>query len=164
MKLIQHASDLSLAHELGLVSKKVEWKPWRDFRTAFIASISPGPIPRTPMNKRYEYGELRLGRLDYIYRCSFRDTTYFTTHREYSTYFREYIAAGITLFAFVAVALTAMQVVVGMEGVPHALIATLYRFSIVILFVVAVFSAAVSLMFAIMFAINAAMAIKHGFE
>jgi hypothetical protein len=103
MMLIQHASDLSLAHELGLISKKVEWKPWREFRTAFLHNISPGRV-----NKRFEYGELRLARLNYIYRLSFRGLKYFTTHREYTTYFREYTAAGITLFAFVTVALTAM--------------------------------------------------------
>jgi hypothetical protein len=50
-------------------------------------------------------------------------------------------AAGITLFAFVAVALTAMQVVVGMNGVSQALIETSYGFSIVVIFVVAIFSA-----------------------
>jgi hypothetical protein len=163
MMLIQYASDLSLAHELGLISEKVEWKPWRNFRAAFLGNLSSSRIPRTLMNKRFEYGELRLARLNYIYRLSFRGLKYFTTHREYTTYFREYTAAGITLFAFVAVALTAMQVVVGMNGVSQALIETSYRFSIVVLFVVAIFSAAVSLMFAILFLVNAVLAIKNAF-
>ncbi|TVY71306.1 hypothetical protein LSUE1_G004475 [Lachnellula suecica] len=124
MMLIQHPSDLALAHELGLIGKLIGWKPWREFRTTFLDNISSGQVLRTLMNKRFEYGELRLTRLDYIYRLSFRGLKYFTPHREYTTYFREYIAAGITLFAFVTVALTAMQVVVGMNGVSRALIDT----------------------------------------
>jgi len=156
MMLIQHASDLSLAHELGLISKKVKWKPWRNFRAVFLNNISSSRIPITLMNKRFEYGELRLARLNYIYRFSFHGVKYFTTHREYTTYFRGYTAAGITLFAFVTVALTAMQVVVGMSGVSQALIETSYRFSIVVLFVVAIFSAVVSLIFII-------LAIKNAF-
>jgi hypothetical protein len=163
MMLIQHASDLCLAHELGLISKKVEWIPWSQFRTAFLDHISSSPVPRMLMNKRFEYGELRLARLNYIYRLSFRGLKYFTTHREYTTYFREYTAAGITLFAFVTVALTAMQVVVGMNGVSQALIETSYRFSIVILFVIATFSAVVLLIFAILFLVNAILAIKNAF-
>ena len=148
--LIRHASDLSLAHELGLISKKVEWNSWRQFRTAFLVNISSGRIPMTLMNKRFEYGELRLARLNYIYRLSFRGAKYFTMHREYTTYFRDYTAAGITLFAFVTVALTAMQVVVGMNGVSQALIETSYRFSIVVLFVVAIFSIVVLSIFIIL--------------
>jgi hypothetical protein len=161
MMLIQHASDLYLAHELGLISKKVEWIPWKQFRTAFLDNISVGRISRTLMNKRFEYG--RLARLNYIYRLSFRGLKYFTIHREYTTYFREYTAAGITLFAFVTVALTAMQVVVGMNGVSQALIETSYRFSVVILFVVAIFSAVVLLIFAILFLVNAVLALNNAF-
>lgn len=161
--LIQHASDLFLAHELGLISEKVEWKPWREFRTAFLGNISSGRLDRTLMNKRFEYGELRLARLNYIYRLSFRGLKYFTTHREYGTYFREHFAAGITLFAFVTVALTAMQVVVGINGISQALIETSYRFSIVILFVVAIFSAVVLLIFAVLFLVNAILAIRNTF-
>ncbi|PQE14725.1 glycosyltransferase family 28 domain-containing protein [Rutstroemia sp. NJR-2017a BBW] len=161
--LIQHASDLSLAHDLGLISKKVEWKLWREFRTTFIDNLSSNRVPRTLMNKRFEYGELRLARLNYIYRLSFRGLKYFTTHCEYTTYLQEYTAAGITLFAFVTVALTAMQVIVGMNRVSQALIETSYRFSIVVLFVVAIFSVAVSFIFIILFLGNAILAINNSF-
>ncbi|KAM3088915.1 hypothetical protein ACMFMG_000538 [Clarireedia jacksonii] len=50
MMLIRYASDLSLAHELGLISKKVEWKAWRQFRTAFLGNFSS-----CHMNKRFRY-------------------------------------------------------------------------------------------------------------
>jgi hypothetical protein len=163
MMLIQHASDLSLAHELNLISKKVQWSPWRKFRTTFLYNISSNRISRTPINKRFKYGELRLARLNYIYRFSFRGLKYFTTHREYTTYLQEYTAAGVTLFAFVTVALTAMQVVVGMDGVSQALIETSYRFSVAVLFVVAIFSVVVSLIFVAMFLFNAILAIQNSF-
>ena len=163
MMLIQHASDLCLAHKLGLISKKVEWIPWRQFRTAFLRNISSSQVKRTLMNKRFEYGELRLTRLNYLYRLSFRGLKYFTIHREYTTYFRNYAAVGIMLFAFVTVALTALQVVVGINGVSQALVETSYRFSIVALFVVAIFSAVVLLIFVSLFLVNAVLAIKNAF-
>ncbi|KAL3417129.1 hypothetical protein PVAG01_11129 [Phlyctema vagabunda] len=164
VQLMPYPSDLALAHDLGLVSRSVTWDAWTRFRAAFIASISPGGIPRSFMNQRYEYGELRLRRLDYIFRCSGRGVSYFTTHREYSTYFREYISAGITLFAFVTVALTAMQVLVGTEGGSQALRTTSYWFSVAILLVIATFGVVISMLFTIMFTINAVIAVKHGFE
>ncbi|PQE03306.1 UDP-N-acetylglucosamine transferase subunit ALG13 protein [Rutstroemia sp. NJR-2017a BBW] len=161
--LIQHVSDLCLAHELNLISKQVDWKSWRDFRTTFLANMSSGRLLKTSMNKRFEYSELRLARLNHIYRFSFRGLKYFTTHREYTTYLQEYTAAGITLFAFVTVALTAMQVVVGVSGVSQALLETSYRFSVAVLFVVAIFSVVVSLIFAGMFLLNATLAIRNSF-
>jgi len=164
MMLIQHASDLALAHELGLISKKVEWKPWRKFRTAFLGKTSSSQVLRILMNKRFEHGELRLARLNYIYRLSFRGLKYFTTHREYTTYFQEYTAAGITLFAFVTVALTAMQVVVGINEVSHTLSETSYWFSIVVLFVVAIFGIAILSIFAILFVVNAILVVMNAFS
>ncbi|PQE18825.1 ankyrin domain protein [Rutstroemia sp. NJR-2017a WRK4] len=161
--LIRHTSDLCLAHELNLISKQVDWKSWRDFRTAFLDNISSKRLSRTSMNKRFEYSELRLARLNHIYRFSFRGLKYFTTHREYSTYLQEYTAAGITLFAFVTVALTAMQVVVGVSGVSQALLETSYRFSVAVLFVIATFSVVVSLIFVGMFLFNAILAIRNSF-
>lgn len=98
-----------------------------------------------------------------IYRLSFRGLKYFTIHREYTTYFRGYTAVGITLLAFVTVALTAMQVVAGMSGVSQALIGTSYRFSIVILVVVATFTAVVLLIFAVLFLVYAVLAIHNTF-
>jgi hypothetical protein len=104
--LIQHISDLSLAHKLGLISKKVEWKPWREFRITLLNNISSSRIPRIFINKRFEYGEFRFAHLNYIYRLSFHGLKYFTIHRKYTTYFREYTTAGITLFVFITVVLT----------------------------------------------------------
>ncbi|KAM3069268.1 hypothetical protein ACMFMG_010776 [Clarireedia jacksonii] len=144
MALIQHASDLSIAHELNLVSKKVEWNLWRNFRTAFLGYFSPNLVPGIRMNRRFDYGELRLARLNHIYRLTFRGLKYFTTHREYTSYLQEYTAAGLILFAFVTVALTAMQVVVGVDRVSQALIETSYWFSVAVLFVVAIFGLVVS--------------------
>ncbi|RDW91680.1 hypothetical protein BP5796_02845 [Coleophoma crateriformis] len=162
-KLIAHESDLTLAHELHLVNKAVTWKAWVDFRTAIVRSLGSGAVKPVQIHRRYDYGELRLARLNYIYRLTFRGVTYFTTHREYATYFTEYLTTGITVFAFVTVALTAMQVIVGIEGISQALVETMYRFSIAVLIVVAGFSAAVGVLFGVLFVFNTGLAIAEAF-
>lgn len=160
-KLIVHESDLELAHGLHLVDKLVTWKAWFDFRTAVLKSLASGA--ERQMHRRYDYGEVRLVRLDYIYRLTLRGLSYFTIHREYSTYFTEFFAVGITLFAIVTVALTAMQVVVGIEGVQEALLETSYRFSIAVLVVVAVFGMTVGVLFSLVFSVNAVRVIWLSF-
>lgn len=157
--LIQNKSDLDLAKSLSLVSTKVKWPRWHSLRRAVLQNIESNQTPMGLMNKRFQYGELRLARLNYIWRYTFRNTTYFTTHREYVTYFQEFFAAGITLFAFITVALTAMQVVVGMQGISDALLATSYRFSIAILVLVAAFSGLLGLLFAVLVVVNVSLAI-----
>ena len=126
--LIRYPLDLTIAQELHLFHQDVMWKQWIIFREAVLKETDASVI-----NKRYEYGELRLHRLNLIYRFTGRGLFYFTTHREYQTYFGEYFAIFATVFAFVATALTAMQVVIGISTVPELLILVCYRFSIAVL-------------------------------
>ena len=151
--LIQHPVDLEIAKESFLVSKDVTWEQWATFRDTVL--IKTGDLD---INQRYEYGELRLNRLDLIYRFTGRGLTYFTVHRTYKTYFVKYFSIFATVFAFVAIVLTAMQVLVTIEGIPKRVATTSYRFSVAVLVGVCLCFGSVFLIFVSMFVYNLILA------
>ena len=147
--LIQRPLDLSTAQESNLISKDVTWEQWAPFRDIVLTKTGDMNI-----NKRYEYGELRLNRLDIIYRFTGRGLTYFTVHRTYKTYFVQYFSTFATVFAFVAIVLTAMQVLVTIEGIPQRVATTSYRFSVAVLIGVCLCFGSIVFMFVSMFVYN----------
>ena len=126
--LIRHPIDLVLAKKSYLISEDVTWEQWIAFRDAIILKTKDYHI-----NQRYHYGELRLNRLDIIYRLTGRGLTYFTVHRNYKTYFAQYFSLFVTVFAFAAVILAAMQVLVAIKDIPEAVVVTSYRFAVAVL-------------------------------
>lgn len=151
--LIQYPVDLAIAKELHLISDEVTWNAWQTCRSAILKKNKTAYI-----NKRYIYGELRLNRLDYIWLFSFRGLTYFTVHRAYATYFNQYFGLLVTVFAFVAVILTAMQVVVGVSSTPELLIIVSYRFSVAILVGICACFSYIGILFVLMFVFNVSVA------
>lgn len=126
--LIQFPVDLAIAKKSHLISKDVTWEQWTTVRKKILVETE-----NSYFNRRYEYGELRMNRLDIIYRLTGRGLTYFTVHRTYKTYFAQYFSLFATVFAFVAIILTAMQVLVAIRGIPETLAVTSYRFSVAVL-------------------------------
>ena len=123
--LICSKSDLIIAHNAGLLSPKVEWEHW----TSFIKPIIKANLDKDKkfdrssllhISPRYLYGDLRLARINFIYRfCSatlgitsfFRGYKY--GYQQYSTFLERNFAwlAGFTVY--IALVLTAMQVGLG---------------------------------------------------
>jgi hypothetical protein len=66
--LVRHQSDLKIAHETGLLSKDITWPNWVQFLEAFLDNINL--VTLGDVNQRYRYGELRLSRLNVIYRLT----------------------------------------------------------------------------------------------
>jgi hypothetical protein len=66
--LIRFGHDLQLAQEYHLVDANLNYRAW----TEFARTILPNLNPEDPniMDTRFQYGELRLNRLDTIYRYS----------------------------------------------------------------------------------------------
>ena len=126
--LICYPIDLVLAKKSHLISEDVTWEQWVAFRDAIMLKTKDSHISR-----RYGYGELRLNRLDIIYRLTGRGLTYFTVHRNYKTYFAQYFSLFVTVFAFAAVILAAMQVLVAIQDIPEAVVVTSYRFAVAVL-------------------------------
>lgn len=124
-KLIQHSSDLEIAKASGLINKDIYWHSWQTFRNAVLHHLADRDI-----HDRFEYGELRLGRLNQIYRMELLGLAYFNIYRDYSSYFGDNYMTLVALFALVSVALSAMQVMTSLDGVPKVVARTSYRFSV----------------------------------
>jgi hypothetical protein len=140
--LITHPSDYRLAVSHHLIPD-MGWKNWcllsHDIRTSFLDS-------NFPTERRWEYGELRLSRLNWIYKLTLRGYSYSYMFTEYRTYFSKNFQLLLLAFAYCSVVLAAMQVVMT-SSEPGVWLADLcFKFSVlIILFVFAVVCAIVGL-------------------
>ncbi|KAK5940014.1 hypothetical protein PMZ80_007432 [Knufia obscura] len=115
MWLICSESDLSLAHEAGLIPQAVGWPEWTRLVHSAASRI---PLDGSKdVNPRYMYGELRLGRLNWIYRLSSRTRSFTTMMRgynygytSYGSFFARNTAWIVGATVYISVVLTAMQV------------------------------------------------------
>lgn len=123
-KLIQHFSDFTIAIDFGFLPTHVTWPAWNLFRTDLCKNIQhPHQI-----NKRFIYGELRLSRLNEIYRIHQRSWRegYFLIQ----SFFKANFAWLMLVFAYLSVVLSAMQVLLGANQVPSATSKTLVETSV----------------------------------
>jgi hypothetical protein len=66
--LIRFGHDLQVAQECRLVNVDLDYRAWTEFARTILPNLNPkDPVT---MDKRFQYGELRLNRLDTIYRYS----------------------------------------------------------------------------------------------
>ena len=105
--LISHESDFLIAKEMHLLPAEVQWPAWR----TFVKQLDTEHI-YDKVHGRFKYGELRLSRLNKIYRLSQRPFLrgYMSHWHQYGTFFQDnfaWLASGI---AYIAIVLTAMQV------------------------------------------------------
>jgi hypothetical protein len=107
--LIAHESDFRIAQEKGLLPSAVTWETWKELCAQFLQNHCYACI-----NPRYWYGELRLSRLNKIYRFKMgallREYSKVAAHAFYFDILRDNFAALAALLAYVVIVLTAMQV------------------------------------------------------
>ena len=113
--LIRQKSDFSIAQSENLVSKDVSWEQW----TTFSMAIHPSVVSSTfeGISPRYLYGELRLGRVNLIYRLCQKTRNsktfvrgYFYGYYTYSSFVEQNFAWVLILIVYITIVLTAMQV------------------------------------------------------
>jgi hypothetical protein len=115
--LIQHESDLNMATGLGMLPKAVDWSLWVALADQVLAHIDPNSLDQ--VNRRYHYGELRLFRLNMIYRLNpafrlrFAVRGYLTKYHTYHSFFKKNFAWLLVVFAYSSIVLNAMQVGLG---------------------------------------------------
>jgi hypothetical protein len=124
--LIEREADFQLAVTHGLIPMEITWPGWlalveevvqASSRTSSFMSESSMPSSfslsesHVPVNPRFYYGELRLGRLNWIYRlvCG-KPRGYMSGCTTYGAFARDNINSLITLFAYTTIVLSAMQV------------------------------------------------------
>ncbi|KAF1937379.1 hypothetical protein EJ02DRAFT_385752 [Clathrospora elynae] len=106
--LISHESDFFIAQEAHLLSDQTSWMHWK----VFVKEILEHDSIYDRVNKRYIYGELRLNRLNTVYRLTGRAVFrgYQSEYNQYSSFFQENFTWLASVLAYMVIVLTAMQV------------------------------------------------------
>ncbi len=108
--LVRYQSDLKIAKDHGLLPSWMTWTDWVTFTCAFLDTVDYESLNN--FNARYEYGELRLGRVNWIYRLTFRDFMrgYLYGYNRFSVFLTRNFAWLAVAFLYITVVLSAMQV------------------------------------------------------
>ncbi|RPB26405.1 hypothetical protein L211DRAFT_771595, partial [Terfezia boudieri ATCC MYA-4762] len=106
-RLIVYRSDFKIAKDLGLIPyENLGFEDWFNFlHHRRIYSCPPDSV-----NMRYRYGELRLYRLNWIYRLFKFQHVYMSLDTSYDQYFSRWWPFILFVVAWVSIALTAFQV------------------------------------------------------
>ncbi|KAI1076061.1 hypothetical protein F5B20DRAFT_339988 [Whalleya microplaca] len=112
--LVAYESDFRMALEKGLIPTRVTWEAWKRLSQEILQNHCYSSV-----NPRYWYGELRLSRLNKIYRFRkgfiFRGYSKVAAHTVYVDLLRDNFAALATVLGYVVIVLTAMQVGLGVD-------------------------------------------------
>ncbi|KAK1676694.1 hypothetical protein BDP55DRAFT_660484 [Colletotrichum godetiae] len=118
--LISYRSDLRIAHEMGLLPSCIKWEIWT--RMVLDFSSQNDVQTRSWVSPRYEYGELRLSRLNTLYRlgaAGFSATRfvygYISGSKQYTTFFERNFGWLLVVFIYITVILSALQVALATE-------------------------------------------------
>ncbi|KAF4928950.1 hypothetical protein CGCVW01_v001732 [Colletotrichum viniferum] len=107
--LVAYESDFRIAVEKGLMPPQVSWDRWRALSAQIVQNHCYASV-----NPRYWYGELRLSRLNKIYRVRLgyllRGYSKVASHAVYEDLLRDNFAALAAVLGYVVIVLTAMQV------------------------------------------------------
>ncbi|KFY17771.1 hypothetical protein V491_04937 [Pseudogymnoascus sp. VKM F-3775] len=114
--LVCNESDFQMAIDNSnhprLLPEGITYQQWNNFIVDFIGGDECKDMEQ--INPRYRFGELRLGRLNSIYRIKFGTQHfirgYFYGYHEYGTFLENNFAWIVTFFGYIAIVLTAMQV------------------------------------------------------
>ncbi|EFQ28329.1 uncharacterized protein GLRG_03473 [Colletotrichum graminicola M1.001] len=107
--LIAYESDYQIAYDKGLIPKEVTWYDWKALSAQIVRNHCYASV-----NPRYWYGELRLSRLNKIYRVRLgyvlRGFSKVASHAVYEDLLQDNFATLAAILGYVVIVLTAMQV------------------------------------------------------
>jgi hypothetical protein len=176
--LIEREADYDLAIHHGLIPREVTWAAWLALVNELVCasaqaqSFTKGAASAscvellggsTCVNRRFHYGELRLSRLNWIYRLTRGDFRgYLSGCTTYGAFVRENTNSLITLFAYTTIVLSAMQVGLSTEflGNDYAFGMASYVFSVFSILAPLACLVAIIVVLAIIVVINLAHTIK----
>lgn len=170
--LIRSESDFHLAKELRLLpvtEPPIEWVHWQRFIVSFRTHINSDHRTFGWVNMRYLFGELRLKRINTIYRLMPRFGLkhfvrgYLYGYNRYTQFFQRRIAWMLILFVLMELVLSGMDVGLSVDRLVEtpAFVNAAYGFSIFAMVLVAVVLAYLFIMFSSMYLINMVLAIRH---
>lgn len=123
--LIRHESDFRIALDEQLLPPSpptstcptpsldipITWTTFADFAASVSSAVSDAEV-----SGRYAYGELRLSRLNFYAKLFLRRFYYQRRFPQYGTYFAQFFAPILFVFATLSVVLGAMQVMTATEA------------------------------------------------
>lgn len=163
--LVRSELDLKLAQEHKLVSERVKWDFWREFVGDVMKHIDINT--RDQVNERYHLGELRLSRVNMIYRSRFFFTHfirgYLYGYNRYALFFQRNFSWVIGVFVYISIILSAMQVGTGVSYLSNSTYfqRASYVFVVFSILVVMLFLVVVGGVFSAIFMFNTVEAIRH---
>ncbi len=163
--LICSPLDLKLAHKLDLLPCEITWIWWKSFVAEFLSHIDANTLHQ--VNKRYHFGELRLGRINSIYRIRFFFTHfirgYLYGYNRYVVFFQRNFAWILIVMVYFSLVLTAMQVGVTVPPLStnYAFQQASYGFAVFSIVTVAAVGCFLGILFVTIFLINMVLAISH---
>lgn len=163
--LIRSPYDVNIAHDFNVLPKKVTWAWWKVFVRKFYEDVDMNALDQ--VNKRYQFGELRLGRINTIYRVRFFRTHfirgYLYVYNRYGIFFERNFEWLVAAFVYVSVVLSAMQVAMDIPPLSDndAFMKTSYGFVVFSIATVAFLIVVISLVFAWTYFYNMSAAIGH---
>jgi hypothetical protein len=117
--LIAYESDFHVAKECGLLPAAVTWQDWKALTAELLANHSYDSI-----NPRYWYGELRLSRLNKLFRLFrgslFRGYSRVVSHSFFSSFLEDQFALLAGILGYVVIMLTALQVGLGVDDLQQS--------------------------------------------
>lgn len=113
--LVAYRTDFDIAKEYSLLPESLTWNAWTSFVTSFLDHLE---VSETQLiSQRYLYGELRMSRINYIYKLIpslwFRDNPmrgFMPTSMWNKSFLERNIARLLGIFVFFSLILSAMQV------------------------------------------------------
>lgn len=157
--------DLKLAHDHFLIPSFVTWHWWKEFVKDFYGRIDMEALDG--VNKRYHFGDLRLGRINSIYRTRFLFTHfvrgYLYGYNRYVVFFQRNFSWILIVFVFFSLVLSAMQVGAGVPPLQDnaAFLRVSYGFVVFSMVACIAVLSLVGIIFVIIFFFNMVAAISH---
>jgi hypothetical protein len=108
--LVQHPSDFALAQHHRLVPPDISLPQLRAFTALFAARIADADV-----SARYQYGELRLSRLNFYGKFILRRWHFMRVHTQYGEYFGRFYGPLLFVFTVLSLILNALQVEMAVE-------------------------------------------------
>ncbi|KAL1796548.1 hypothetical protein ACET3X_005088 [Alternaria dauci] len=163
--LITTPLDLKIAHDCTLLPSFVTWYWWKDFVKDFMHHVDINTLHQ--VNKRYQFGDLRLGRINSTYRIRYAHTHfvrgYLYGYNRYVIFFQRNFSWILIVFVFFSLVLAAMQVGSGLKELQdnYAFLRASYIFVVFSMISVVVVLAFVTVVFISIFFFNMVKAIAH---
>ncbi|KZM21242.1 uncharacterized protein EKO05_0011542 [Ascochyta rabiei] len=163
--LITSPLDLKLAHDNALLPAAITWPWWKALVADFHSNVDINTLHQ--VNQRYHFGDLRLSRINSIYRTRFFFTHfvrgYLYGYNRYVVFFERNFSWILILFVFLSLVLSAMQVGTALEELSGSKAFMKGSYGVVVLSMVSVVVVlgAVGLCFVGIFLFNMVSAVRH---